>query len=819
MSVHHLDKMFHPESVAVIGADSKPGSIGFTLIKNLVAGGFEGKILPIHPGLEEICGIECRPSVSDLNERVDLVLIAASPEAVPEILARSGRAGIPGAVLMPAGNRKPDFDSAISKEAKQFGIRILGPDSIGIITGPSRMNASLSGHMPLPGSTALISQSGSVGTAILDLSVVEKTGFSFFVSLGMTADVDFGDVIDFLGGEETVDSIVIYLEHLKRVRQFMSAARSVSRVKPIIALKAGRTGPGAKAAAGHTGRGAGEDAVYDAAFRRAGIVRVRTFEELFDCAELLAKRPRPALPGLAIVTNAGGPGVMATDALADHGSEPVALSSKTVMKLDAVLPSGWSRTNPIDILVDASPERYRHVMEICLNADEIDGILIILSPNGLNRPTEVAETLVNLLAGTFRPVVTSWMGGSDVEAGRRILNGASIPTFDTPERAVRAFMDVYRHSENQILLRQIPSALPARLSFDREKAEGIISSAVQLGPNRLPAAALKDLFTAYGLCDETSGKESFSHSAPEPGSGFELRVGVKTDPDFGPVIRFGPGGFPGMIWKEHAAMALPPLNRILAGRLIQRSRVHRLLTGENGKIPSVDPVSLEEILIRVSQLVSDFSEIDELEIHPLVVSEAGFHIRSAWVSVRPPKVRAPHHLAISPYPNQYETRVETRDGESLFVRPIRPEDAALLQQMFEALSVRSVYYRFLSPLRQLNHALLARFTQIDYDREIALVAIRSSPGGEQIVGVGRIITEPNQIDGEFAILVSDALQGKGVGAALLQHCLDIARQRGLQKVWGIVLPQNTQMLALGEKLGFQAEKKTETGDLVLSIHL
>lgn len=888
MSIIDLDKIFRPNSIAVVGASERAGSIGNALMRNLIEGGFSGKIYPINPNYQKIWDLQACPSIADLQSPVDLAVISTPIALVPQIVGQCADASVGGAVIISAGGKEigeegKKLEAAICQEAQRSGLRLIGPNCVGIISNRPRLNASFANQMPLAGKMAFISQSGAICTAILDLSIAENIGFSYFVSLGDMLDVDFGDMIDYLGGEPEVSSIVMYVESLTHFRKFMSAARAVSRVKPIIALKAGRTRAGALAAASHTGALAGEDAVYDAAFQRAGILRVKTFEELFDCAELLAKQPKPKGPGLAIITNAGGPGVMAADALSDYGYDPVSLSRETRDKLDKILPPFWSKRNPIDMLGDASPELYRKVVEVCLAAKEVEGLLIMSAPQALADASDTAAGLVDLIRDQPIPIITSWVGGTDMQKGRHLFNQAGIPTFDTPERAVRAFMDIFRFSQNIEMLEQIPSRLSRRLEFDRQKAETLIQAALGAENHLLTEMESKALLAAYGIpvnrvktaatrtqaqkiakemgfpvvlkinsrdithksdakgvllnlknsqqvsdaFDQIIGNaKSFNPKARLEGvtvqpmiqpTDLELILGAKKDRDFGPVILFGMGGVFTEVLKDQA-IALPPLNRLLAKRLMEKTRVYRLLQGYRN-IPPANLERLEELLIRLAQLVTDFSEIQELDLNPLVVTANGFSAIDARILLSVSATPAPLHLVISPYPDQYEEHTTTNLGIDIFIRPIRPEDAPLLVELFESLSPRSVYLRFFTPLKHLPHSMLARFTQIDYDRHIALVAISESQADEKMLGVARIILGRNLREAEFSVVVSDPWQGKGIGAALLQRCLRIAKERGIQKVMGTVLAENTQMLALGRKLGFKIKKEQGVPEYELRIDL
>ena len=886
MSIDNMDRIFRPESIAVVGASERKGSVGAALMHNLIERGFPGEIHPINPKHRKLWKLPACPSIKDLNAPVDLAVIATPITSAPLIVKECADAGVGGVVIISAGGKEigkqgQQLEAAIKKEAAQSGLRIIGPNCLGIVSSRAKLNASFANQMPISGKMAFLSQSGAICSSILDLSIKENIGFSHFVSLGSMLDVDFGDMIDYLGGQPEVRSIVMYIESLTRFRNFMSAARTVSRVKPIIALKAGRSAAGALAAASHTGALAGEDAVYDAALKRAGVLRVKTFEELFDCAELVAKQPKPRGPGLVIITNAGGPGVMAADTLAEYGYNPVSLSTETLEKMDEILPAYWSKRNPIDMLGEATPELYRKVVEICLRAVEVNGILILSAPQALTDTAEAATALVDLIQDAPIPVITSWIGGAAMQNGRDIFNRAGIPTFDTPERAVRAFMDIYRFSKNIEMLQEIPSRFPSELKFDRKKAKDLIQTGLETENILLTEMEAKELLSAYGIpvdrIESAVNKEEavniaeamgfpvvlkinsrdITHKSDAKGvlldlknekeirdafdriiknaqaynpkaridgvtiqpmrkrPDYELILGAKQDRDFGPVILFGMGGVLTEVLKDRA-IALPPLNRLLAKRLMEETKVYKVLKGYRDISPANIQL-LEEILIRLAQLVTDFSEIEELDINPLFVNEKNACAIDARVLLKPPDKPAPLHLVISPYPDQFEEHTQTGMGIDIFVRPIRPEDAPLLVGLFESLSPRSVYLRFFSPMKRLPHSMLSLFTQIDYDRHIALVALSESKSKEEMLGVARIILERNLKEAEFSVVVGDQWQGKGIGAALLQRCLSIARDQGLEKVTGVVLAENTQMLALGKKMGFKSKKVMGVNEYELSL--
>jgi acetyltransferase len=823
MSAINITKIFQPKSIAVAGGEQTDGRIFSTLVYNLIKGGYSGEIYPIDPYHKTVCKLPSYPSLLEIQSQVDLAILIDPVTSASQTIKEFIEAGVGGLVMISGGGKAIGIKdrgplTAAINEAKRSGIRIIGPDCLGIICSSSKLNASFSSHTPLPGKMAFISQSGAICASVLDLSIREHVGFSHFVSLGSMLDVDFGDMIDYLGVDYNVGGIVIHVENFRRIRNFMSAARAVSRIKPIIALKAGRTKAGALAVASHTGTLGGEDAVYDAAFERAGIVRVKTFEELFDCVELLAKQPRPLKPGLAIVTNAGSPGVMAVDALADYGVDPVPLKPETIQKLDQFLPPGWSRTNPVDILGDASPERYQKAADICLNDPGVNGLLIILAPQAITRPADVAESLTGFLKRKPYPTFASWMGGKSVEIGLGIFNRAGIPTFDTPERAVRAFMDLYHYAKRLEMLQEIPPKLPGKIEFNYAKAHTLIQKGLLRENLLFTSEEAKALIAAYGIPVSTSERVPFDKEAEPKNLRIELSIGSKQDRDFGPVILFGLGGIMAEVFEDRA-VALPPLNRLLARRLMEKTKIYRLIKNRHNCSPD-GLTQLEEILIRLSQLVTDFPEIEEIDMNPLMVTKDNIFTVNAGVILKPTQVPAPLHLAISPYPNQYETRTVREGVGELFIRPIRPEDAPLLVQLFESLSPQNVLFRFFSPLKILPHRMLARFTQIDYDREIAMVALCEQELNEEMLGVARVITDVNNImHAEFSIIVGDPWQGKGIGAELLKRCLSIAKERGIEKVYGIVLPENIQMLTLGRKLGFSVKRVPGESDYKLNIDL
>ena len=888
MGQYHLESMFNPRRIAVVGASEKQGTIGRALMKNLMDGGFTGTILPVNPRYGRLHGYECVASVCDLDPGVDLAIIATPIHTAIDVVTDCVEKKVRGAIIISAGGKEVGasgrgIEDRIQKIAYDGGMRILGPNCMGLIRPAKSLNAGFASDMPLVGNLAFVSQSGAICGAILDMAAKEQMGFSHFVSIGSMLDIDFGDMIDYLGNDPTAKSILLYIENLTHVRKFMSAARAVSRVKPIIVLKSGRSPAGAKAAASHTGAMAGEDAVYDAAFKRAGIVRVASIEELFDCAELMAKQPRPKGSRLAILTNGGGPGVMAADTLAQYGKAPEPLAPETVKALDAFLPPFWSRGNPVDILGDATAERYARALKICFDSKNLDGVLVILAPQAITDPLPVAEMMAAAAGGRKYPVFACWMGGKSVEKAIAVLNEAGIPTYDTPERAVRAFLYMAEYTANLEMLQQVPPRMTRRMAFDEKRAEDIMAGATE---GFLPHADAMEVLTAYGLpviqtkiagtkaqalhaaeetgfpvvmkllsseithktdaggvCLDLRCKEDISraydgimssaarfapHAAIEGVSiqpyfsspDYEILMGAKHDISFGPVILFGMGGIFTEVLHDRA-LGLPPMNRLLALRLMQQTKVYTLLKGYRNR-PGAGMEQLEEMIIRLSQLLIDFPKIAELDMNPVLIKDGSPVAVDARIRIAPTRVPSSLHLVIGPYPEEDESRMLSTDGLPIFIRPVKPEDAPLFTALFGKLTPTTIYYRFFGMLKVLPPQMLARFTQIDYDREIALVALaeeEETAQGQRMLGVARIIREPDGKTGEFSVVVGDEWQGRGIGLRLLEKCLTIAEKQGFKTVHGIALAENRNMIMMGKKMGFEIKRDPDTYDINLIIHL
>nr|WP_320012965.1 GNAT family N-acetyltransferase [uncultured Desulfobulbus sp.] len=883
-----MEQFFNPKSIAVIGANDKPNAIGSALMDNLIQGGFPGTIIPVNPNHETVRGLKAYGSVVQINPPPEMAIIATPIATAPDIVRQCVIAGVQGVIIIAAGGKELGEEGALIEEqiegaAEGSGMRIIGPNCMGAMHPATFVNATFAGGMPATGNLAVISQSGAICAAILDRAAAGHLGFSHFVSIGSMLDVDFGDLIDYLGNDGSVRAILLYMENLTNPRKFISAARSVSRIKPIIVLKSGRSDAGAKAASTHIGSMAGEDAVYDAAFKRAGIVRVPSLARLFDCAELMAKQPRPAGTRLAILTNGGGPGVMATDTLAEYGLNPAPIPEDIYTQLNDQLPPYWSRANPIDILGNATVDRYAKALDICLSTREFDGLLVIMVPQDLTPPEEVAKVLTQIAKRKRIPIFACWMGGKRMAEAIKILDEADIPTYETPERAVRAFMYMWEYSRNHELLSQVPPKLSNELYFNRDQVFRTIYESFEQEIDLLNELKSKEVLEAYGIPICTSvlattideaiekaeeiegplvmkllspdishksdangihldlrneedirrayaaimeGAKSYNSEARIDGvslqpfianADFELFMGAKQDENFGPVLCFGTGGvFAELV--DDKTLGLPPLNRLLARRMIEETRVIPLLEGYRNSTP-VELEKIEELLMQLSQLITDFPEIIEMDVNPILVKDGQPIAVDARIKLQRIENGNAPHLVISAYPQHLERHDLTDMQMPLFIRPIKPEDAPLFEDLFNTLTPTSIYYRFFSVVKTLSPEILARFTQIDYDREISFVGLDENLGKERMLGVANILGEPDGKRGEFSVLIGDPWQGKGIGAKLLLQCLRIAQERRMEIVWGTVLAENKYMVALGKKLGFTVKQGEDPSEYKLTIDL
>jgi len=889
-----LDVFFKPKNIAVIGATEAPGSVGRTTLWNLISTPFGGAVFPVNPKRPSVLGIKAYKSIKDVPAEVDLAVVVTRAAFVPGIIRECAEVGVKGVVVISAGFKElgPEgqkLERQVLEEARKGGIRVIGPNCLGLMCPPCGVNATFAAGMARPGNVGFISQSGALCTAVLDWSFREMVGFSAFISIGSMVDVGWGDLIDYLGNDPKTRSILIYMETVGDARSFLSAAREVALNKPIIVIKAGRTAAGGKAAASHTGSMTGSDDVLDAAFRRSGVLRVNNIADLFYTAEVLSKQPRPKGPKLTILTNAGGPAVLATDALISSGGELAELSPKTHEELNQFLPPHWSRNNPIDILGDADAERYAKSLAIAAKDPNSDGLLVILTPQAMTDATGTAE-LLKKYAKVDKPVLASWMGGPDIEAGERILNTANIPTFPYPDTAARAFQYMWSYTYNLRGLYETPifPAGPEEKDSDRVKVREIIDNARSSGRALLSEHESKEVLSAYGIptvasriaksaeeaveaadeigypvvlklhsetvthktdvggvhlnlktadavkaafdaiqvsVSEKASKDDFLGVTVQPMMkmfGYELIIGSTIDPQFGPVILFGLGGQLVEVFKDRA-LALPPLNTTLARRMMEQTKIYTALKGVRGRKP-VDLVALEGLLVRFSQLVVEQRWIKEIDINPLLASSEALVALDARVVLHDPELKEDNlpKLAIRPYPIQYVTTWTMKDGTEVTIRPIRSEDEPRIVRFHETLSERTVYFRYLETLQltqRIAHERLTRICYLDYDREIAMVAEKKDPttGLTEIVGVSRLGRKPGTDDAEFAVVISDAVQGKGLGKHMLENVIEVAKREGIKRLTAEVHAENTPMLKLCEKLGFRID--LELGDPTASVEL
>ena len=886
MTVRNLKYLFRPTSVAVIGASDRPQSLGATVMRNLLAGGYAGSIFPVNPKHAIVAGVRVVPCVGRLEQAPDLAVICTPPQTIPGIVQQLGDKGCKAAVVLTAGlgaimdPQGRTLRQAMLDAARPHLLRILGPNCVGLLVPPIGLNASFAHIGARPGKIAFVSQSGALTTALLDWTNSRGIGFSHFISLGDSADVDFGDVLDYLASDAATTAILLYVEAITNARKFMSAARAAARNKPVIAVKSGRVAESAKAAASHTGALAGADDVYDAAFRRAGMLRVESTFNIFVAAETLALARPFRGDRLTIMTNGGGPAVMATDALIRGGGRLAQLADETLHRLDQYLPASWSRGNPVDIVGDAPAERYVRTLQDLLADAQSDALLLIHAPTAIVPSDAIAAACVPVAQAAQRNVLSCWLGADAVAKARRIFVEAGLPSYDTPEDAVYAFLKMEEFRRNQESLMQTPSSAPADFRADVDAVRTIVGKVLDEGREILTEVEAKDVLQRYGipvvmtriapsadyavrLADEmgfpvalkilspdvshksdvggvalnlesgqaveeaaramqTRLRRLLPHArltgftvqpmAQRPGA-VELIVGAATDATFGPVILFGQGGTAVEVIADRA-VALPPLNAALAREVIFRTRISRLLAGYRDR-PAADLDAICGVLIRTAQLIADLPEIVELDINPLLADPRGVIALDARMRVAPARRSGTERFAVRPYPQELEES-NTASGTPVLLRPVRPEDEPGLKQLIAQCRPEDIYFRFFTAVRELPHSQLARFTQIDYDREMAFVAMR---GDGELLGKVRTVTDPDNEEAEFGILVRSDMQGKGLGHALLEKMIRYCRARGTKKLVGDVLANNSRMLALAENLHFEHGRPPSDGVTRVSLQL
>jgi acetyltransferase len=878
MTVRNLEYMFKPKSVALIWSEKQYGSMGEIILKNLSSGRFQGDIFSVHPEKRSVDGIPSYNDLESLPKVVDLAVLACPREKVPDLVAKLGQAGTKAVALVAYGfgeggdTEGKSFCTATLKSAKPHLLRLIGSNSLGLMVPGRGLNASYAHQKPKTGNISFVAQSGTLLSSVLDWAISRNIGFSHMVSLGDMADVDFGDMLDYLASDPSTLSILMYIEAVSDARKFMSAARAAARVKPVIVVKSGRYPESARAAQSHTGAITGSDDVYDAAFRRSGILRVNDLQALFDAAETLTTIRKISGDRLAIITNGGAIGVIATDTFIEKKGHLAELSSETFSKLDDILPHPWSHGNPVDIGADATAGRYASALEVLLDDKSISGILILNCPSALSSGTDAARAVIDSIKKDpykvrNRIVLTSWLGDKAAEDSRQLFSENNVPTYETPTQAVRGFTQLVRHRTSQKMLKQIPPNIPEAFSPDTDKAFKIVKNALDEQREWLNEAESKDVLSAYTipvietqvaknpeeasrLAEKIDGPsvlkilspdilhksdiggvaldlesppvvketaeamlERIQNNLPDARisgftiqpmarwvAAFELIVGVIEDCQFGPVIMFGHGGISAEVIRD-TATALPPLNMHLAREVISRTRISHLLEGHREN-PGAELEKIALTLVKVSQLICDIPEIIEMDINPLLADNDGVLVIDARIKIAAATSPGNQRLAIRPYPRELEETLTLPGGEQLLLRPIRPEDGPAFQDFFAKLSPEDIRFRFLHPMNSLSPALAARLTQIDYDREMALVLQWPSEASE-LLGVVRITADPDIVEAEFAIMLKKEMTGQGLGLTLMRRIIEYSESRGIKRLYGEVLSDNRSMLKLAEAFGFQ----------------
>jgi acetyltransferase len=878
LNTHNLDCIFKPKRIAIIGVSSNPNSVSGKVLSNIVAAGFKGVVYPVNPAFEAVMAMPCFPDINSLPNKPDLAVICTAASEVPSVVRNCGENGINGVIIMSSGFKETGtegfkLEEEILKEKNKFrSMRIIGPNCLGVIVPALNLNVSFAPDFPRAGNIAFISQSGALCTSVLDWANEENIGFSSFVSIGNTIDVDYGHLIDYFGEDEDTRSIILYIESISDARKFMTAARAFARTKPIIVYKAGRFPESAAVAASHTGALASGDNVYDAAFSRTGLSRVYDIGEIFDCAELLARNRIPKGSRLGIVTNAGGPGVMATDALIASKGRLAKLSEETLHILNEKLPPQWSHSNPVDVLGDARSKRITKAVKIVLEDKNVDAVLVILTPQAMTNPDQTAKSLGEISAETKKPVLTSWLGGRKMSSGVRILNDYGIPNYKTPEQAVRAFMTLVEYSRNLETLYETPRDIPVEFSEERKKIRSEFRTIIKNKNEILSEENSKKLLSAYNIpvsipvpaktaeeaiktaneisypvvfkilspdithksdsggvvteinSDETalmsfnkimeSVKEKMPDAVIEGVSvqkmikmkdSTELILGIKKDPVFGTVILVGAGGVTAELFGD-SSLGFPPLNERLARRMLEDLKIWPLLKGYRGK-QAADLDKLIQVMIRLSYLAADYPEITELDINPILASCEGVCALDARVVVdlssEAKEAEKYSHLALRPYPEEFVTDKISIDGRKIVLRPIKPEDEPMWLELLGSCSKESIYSRFRYFFQWASHEVATRFCYIDYNREIAIVAEIEEDGKRKLIGVGRLISDPEQHTVEYAVLITDKWQNRDLGGILTDYCLEIAEKWGMKKIYAQTTSDNHRMISLFKKRGFR----------------
>lgn len=885
MTIRNLERLFHPRDVVVIGASAKPQSLGHSVFSSLRSGGFKGAVVPVNPKGGMIGDTPVARTIAELGATPDLAVIASPPDTVAGIIAELGAKGCRAGVVLTAGFGEGGSAAgtqrreAVLAAARPNLFRIIGPNCLGVLVPGISLNASFVRTPALPGSLALIAQSGAIASALLDWARARGIGFSHVVTLGDMIDVDFGDMLDYLAEDSNTRAILLYVEGITQARKFMSAARRAARIKPVLAVKGGRHKASAKVATSHTGALAGSDAVYDAVFARAGVMRVDDLDDLFAAAELLTSQKAVAGDRLAIVTNGGGLGVLAADRLLSAHGRLAELSAATVEALNRTLPATWSGGNPIDVIGDAGAQRYGAAVKAAIADAGCDAVLVMHCPTLSVEPECIAEVIADAAATADKPLIAAFTGKASLGAARDVLARHRIATFSTPRQAVNAFVDLVRYRQHMDLLMETPA--PAVDAAPTAVAQARALLATETEGRWLSADRVRQLLELYGIpCNRTASAstpdgaaqiardwcvpvalkidsadivhksdvggvrldvppqqvavaardllETVRRHVPQARidglrveemvrrpHAHELFLGMTLDAVFGPVIAVGNGGI-GIEVIDDKAFGLPPLNANLARAMIGQTRIGRLLVGYRNR-PAADEKAVAQALVALSQLVSDHPQIVDLDINPLLADEHGIIAVDARIRVDP--AMALGRLIVTPYPRELETCLERIGGPPLYVRPIRPQDEPLVIDFARQLCLEDLRFRFFVPLREVDHRQAAGLTQIDYDREMVLIGC-SSPRYDAIETMAQFHADPDNIQAEFAIAVRSDRQGQGLAFTLMTYLIELARRRGLHRIWGAVLRSNNRMLALAKHLGMRVCDGEDPGtvQVVLELH-
>ena len=875
-----LKRMLNPQTIALIGVTEKENTPARTLLENLCSWSNDSrKIFMVNPRRKTVLGRQCYPQISAVPEHIDLAMIVTPAATVPAIVEECGKVDTEGIIIISAGFREigeegRKLEAQIKTLRDQYGMRIIGPNCLGVIRPHVGLNASILKALPRGGNIAFISQSGALGGAVFDWAMIAHAGFSIFASLGSMVDVDYGDLVDFLSGDPHTRSIVFYMEEsIGDAKKFVSAVKGFARYKPIIAVKPGRFLETPQPALSHAGGLVRSDQVYDAAFRRMSIIRVKEIADLFNVVRVLQSKHLPRGLALGIVTNAIGVGVMAADALIESGGRPASISEEGFEKLSAVLPPYWSKTNPVDVFSNADTEVYLRVIQVFLEETKVDGILIIYTLQKTPQPKELATAIIDLAKRSSKPIITAWVGGKEVQEGREILFEHHIPTYETPEDAVKAYLCLYHYQRSLEFQYETPGELPVDQGPSKNNLKAFIRRVFKEGRTVLNEEESSRFLTTYGIPvmkSETSRAageaisiandlgypvalkimspdilhrmdvggvvtgitsenelqkefeqlieraKKYAPKARITGVAvqkmiekidYEIFLGAKKDKDFGSVIVLGVGGLGVQVFKEFS-IGLPPLNQALARRLMEETEVYKMVQGY-GRKPPADLRQLEQIIVSFSNLIVDFPEIAEMDMDPLAISNGKAFALSARVIIDKDGLdqTSPYsHLVITPYPTRYVMPWMLPDGTEVLLRPVKPEDEPLVKEMLSSLSEKTLKERFFQVVKNITHDMLIKLCNIDYNREITIVAeimaeIReNSP--KKIIGIIGLVIDPDTKSGEFGVIIHDHYQGKGIGYKLIDVLIGIAQERGLDEFYGIVLADNRKMLRICQKLGF-----------------